>query len=104
MRFLLTKYCFLLAIFGLWTYAQHSTKVVVCDCVLIFTDELSPLLFACLALHVVLVYWYSRIKIWKFFLEMCVNIVVDFGQLQFGAWDSTEKLPVCHHMLDRFHS
>jgi hypothetical protein len=73
--------------------------VVVLDLLLVRHNELAPLLLSVLALHLILVYCGLGIKVWKFRLEVLVDLIVEFGETQLGAGHLLEDLPVCLDVL-----
>ena len=88
-----------LGVFGLWICAHHGPEVVVFHLLLILHNEVAPLLLPCLALHLILVDRDRRIPVGKVLFEMFVDLVIELGKAELGAWDLLEDVPVSLHML-----
>lgn len=85
-----TKYGSALPILEGWIRSQHRAKVVVVHLVLVHVDEVSPLLFASLALHLIFVDCSLEIKVRELSVEVLEDIIVKLGQAQFGSWELLE--------------
>lgn len=76
----LTKDSLLLRVLAFRIRPQHSAKVIIVNPFLIGHHELPPPLLAFLALHIILVYRLRNVNIWKVFLEVLEDFVVDLGK------------------------
>lgn len=96
----LTKHSGILVILGIGTSANDGAKVEIVYLLVELVDPVAPLLFANLALHVVLVDGRSEIEIGEFGLEGIVDLVVHLGEAQLRPLHLLEDRPVCHEVFN----
>jgi hypothetical protein len=89
----------ILAVLELRVCPDDCAVVEVLDLLVVRHDKLAPLLFAVLALHLVLVYCGFRVKVGELRLEVLVDLIVELGEAQLGAGHLLEDLPVCLNVL-----
>jgi hypothetical protein len=95
-----TKDCLLLSILKFGAGPKHSPKVVIVDLLLVCLNEVPPPFFPCFALHLIFIYGGSGIEVGEFFLEVFVDIIVDFSEPECRAAHLFKDFPVGQHVLN----
>jgi hypothetical protein len=93
------KYGLVLTILEFGVGPDNGAVIEVVHLLVVGHDKLAPLLFARLALHLLLVDCGFRVEIGKVLLEVFVDLIVELGQPQLGAGYFLEDLPVCLDVL-----
>lgn len=62
--------------------------------ILILRHKQPPLFLPRLILHLILIQWYRRVKIWKHFHQVIVDLLIHTGQSQFASLAPFEDRPV----------
>jgi hypothetical protein len=89
-----------LLVLDLGAVANHGTKIVVVDLLLVLHHEVAPPVLSVLALHLVLVNLGGGVELGEGLLKVLHDLVVDLGEAKRRALDALEDGPVGLHVLD----